>query len=258
MPRPGFGWKKDPYSRKDFIHKMAVAPVPERVMLDQYLPSVRNQGQIGSCVGFGIGAVLGARAKMNNAYLKWFSPTWIYNGARFIEGTLAEDAGCYPRDALDWLLKKGCLLERDWPYNPLLLDTRAPPSSLEPEASEFPLLAYYRVVDGVDGLCSALVAGFHVAIGTPWFKKWMSPQPVWKCLWSNVPGVLPEVTEFDEIVGGHETCLYGYDVVENVFYGQNSWGELWGDKGRFRMPFSSIKVFIELGGYDAHYIKRVA
>jgi hypothetical protein len=256
MPR--FGWKKDPHSKKDFIHKIKVAPVPDQVDLSKFLPDVRNQGQVGSCVGFGIGAVLGARAKMRGDWREPYSPTWIYNGARALEGTLTQDIGCYPRDALDWLLEKGCLLEHFWPYNPLLLDTRYPPSSLEPEASKTPLIAYYRVVDSVDGLCSAIADGFCLAIGTPWFRKWMNPTPSWKCLWKNVPGILPEVTELDEVVGGHETCLYGYDKNEKMLYGQNSWGEPWGNKGRFKMPFSAIEVFKQLGGYDAHYIQRVA
>lgn len=253
-----FGWKKDRHDSRDYIHKMRVVPIPDRYIMDQYLPSVRNQGNVGSCVGFGIGANLTARAKIRGDYTEWFSPTWIYNGARFFEGTLAEDVGCSPRDALEWLLEKGCVLEHLWPYNPLMLDMKAPSSSLDGPAAEIPLIAYYRVVDGVDGLCDALAQGFYVSIGTPWFKKWMNPMPSLACLWRNVPGVLPEVTVTDETVGGHETVLYGYDMKEKMFYGQNSWGTSWGRSGRYTMPFSAIGVFKALGGYDAHYIRRVA
>ena len=256
--RYSMGWRKDVYDSRDYLHKVAVASIPDKVVLDQYLPEVRNQGLVGSCVGFGIGANLTARAKMRGDYIEWFSPTWIYNGARYIEGTLSEDMGCYPRDALDWLLEKGCLLEHFWPYNPLLLDQKAPPSSLEPEAAKTPLLAYYRVVDSAEGICSAIASGFYVSIGTPWFKKWMNPMPSWRCLWKNVPGILPEVTALDELIGGHETCLYGYDKAAKLFHGINSWGSTWGDRGLFYMPFSAIEVFKELGGYDAHYIKKTA
>jgi len=224
MAKYKLGWKKDVHDPKDFIHKMKVVPIPERVVLDKFLPEVRNQGSVGSCVGFGIGANLTARAKMRGDFIEWFSPTWIYNGARYIEGTLTEDDGCYPRDALDWLLEQGCLLEHFWPYNPLMLDMKSPPSSLDKEAAKVPLLAYYRVVDSVDGICSAIADGFFVSIGTPWFKKWMNPMPTWRCGWKNVPGVLPEVTASDATVGGHETVLYGYDQKQQVLYGQNSWG----------------------------------
>lgn len=256
MAQRQFGWRKDAYDSRDYLHKMKVAIIPGVMTLEEYLPDVRNQGNVGSCVGFGIGGNITARAKQRGNYTQWFSPTWIYNGARYIEGTLSEDVGCYPRDALDWLLEKGCLLESLWPYNPLMLDRKAPPSSLEPEAAKTPLIAYYRVVDSVDGLCSAIADGFCVSIGTPWFKKWMNPMPTWRCGWRNVPGILPEVTVSDETVGGHETFLYGYDMKQQVFYGQNSWGITWGAGGRYIMPFSAIEVFKDLGGYDAHYIAK--
>ena len=239
-----FGWRKDPYDHRDYLYKTTYREVPQSVILTNYLPDIRDQGNVGSCVGFGIGANLVARAKKLNVYTEWFSPTWIYNGARFIEGSLTQDVGCYPRDALHWLYEKGCLLEHWWHYNPLGLDTTAPPSHLEPEAAKYPLLAYYRVVDGVAGICETLANGQYVSIGTPWFSKWMDP----------VDGVLGEVSFPDMIVGGHETCLYGYNKDKKIFYGINSWGTDWGNKGLYTMPFSAFDAFKIYGGYDAHYI----
>jgi len=195
-------------------------------------------------VAFGIGANLVARDKRWNTYVEYYSPSWIYNGARFIEGTLTQDVGCYPRDALHWLYEKGCLLEYLWPYNPLRLDVAPPPSHLEPEAAKYPLLSYYRVVDGVEGICEVLANGQYVSIGTPWYEKWVDP----------VNGELAEVSFLDPIAGGHETCLYGYDKDKGIFYGINSWGTDWGNKGFYTMPFSAFGVFKVMGGYDAHYI----
>jgi hypothetical protein len=251
------GWRKDPHDPKDFMHKMmAVKAIPDTYSLAQFLPSVRDQGRVGSCVGHGIGGNITARAIELGTFKEWFSPTWIYNGARYIEGDLTEDNGCYPRDALDWLLKKGCLLEHLWPYDPNNLDQRAPSSSLDHEAAKTPLIAYYRVDNGVDGICSAIASGFMVSIGTPWFKKWMNPMPSWQCLWKNVPGALPKVTPLDKVVGGHETFLYGYNRTLKLFYGQNSWGVLWGSGGRYAMPFEAFDTFKLIGGYDAHYVAR--
>jgi len=241
----GMGWKKDKYDKRDYLHKL-LAVVPDVCILDQWLPDVRDQGVVGSCVGHGIGANLTAWAKKLSCYSEWFSPTWIYNGARFKEGTLMYDVGAFPRDALDWLVEKGGLLEHFWPYNPKALDTKSPPSSLEPEAAKWPVLTYYRVTNGIDGICSALASGFFISIGNPWFSKWMN---------IGEDGVLPEVTAQDLIVGGHETFLYGYNKTTQMFYGMNSWGMGWGNKGRFLMPFSTFSIFNSLGGYDAHYVE---
>jgi len=239
------GWLKDKFDKRDYLYKATLKKIPNSVPQNRlYLPDVRNQGKVGSCVGFGIGANLVGRAKKLSTYTEWFSPTWIYNGARFIDGTLMFDMGCQPRDALHWLYEKGCLLEHFWVYDPEKLDTTAPPSHLESEAVKCPLLSYFRIVDGVTGICEVLASEQFVSIGTPWFEKWRKPEG----------GVLAEVNAFDLVAGGHETCLYDYDLTKEVVYGINSWGEEWGDIGLFTMPFSAFDVFKQRGGYDAHYI----
>jgi C1A family cysteine protease len=241
---PKLGWKKDKYDKRDYMLK-AVGAVPDVVILNEFLPDVRDQGNVGSCVGFGVGANLVGAAKRTGTYTEWFSPTWIYNGARFIDGSLPYDDGCYPRDAMDWIRDNGCLLEHFWPYNPYALDKTSPSSSLKAEAQKFPIISYYRAA-GVENICAAIAAGHFVSIGTPWFNKWMT---------TNAAGELASLTQFDSVAGGHETCLYGYDKVKQVFYGVNSWGTDWGNKGHYVMPFSSFDIFNLNGGYDAHYIQ---
>ena len=152
------GWKKDLYDRRDMIYR------PKAVVMDYFtmapiMPVVRDQGNVGSCVGHGFGGVLTALAVIAGVDPEWFSPTWIYNGARFIEGTLNQDVGCYPRNAAKWIADKGGLKEHFWPYNPARLDTKAPGSSLEPFAAEWPIVSYARVAGGVDGLIGALADG---------------------------------------------------------------------------------------------------
>lgn len=239
------GWRKDKYRQTDWIHKIGITTIPSSKNLSEYLPDVRHQGNLSSCVGFGIGANLSAISKKLGISSEWFSPTWIYNGARFIEGSLKEDSGAYPSDALSWLSKKGCLQEHHWPYNGDNLDMTSPPSSYNIYASEFPLLNYYRVTGGTTGISSAIAEGNFVSIGTPWFEEWMD---------IDESGNLPEPSLNSEIVGGHETCLYGYDNDLKIFYGINSWGTSWGKNGLFTMPFKAFNFFSNFGGYDAHYI----
>ena len=240
-----YGWKKDKYDPRAKLHRIKLDVIPDRVLLVEHLPSVRDQMGEGSCVGHGIGGIGTATAKSLGLPGQWFSPRWIYNGARFIEGMLNEDEGCYPKDALDWLMMKGWLLDAIWPYV-AGVDTYTPPSSrYDAEAAKFPMLSYLRIADGLDGICSAIAQGKYVALGAPWYDEWTD---------MDKEGNLPEVSKYTWPVGGHETFLYGYDRSLKVFYGQNSWGIEWGNNGRFAMPFSAFEGFKLWGGYDAHCI----
>lgn len=237
------GWLKDAYSAKDYLHRRGVYPLPDKVSLIQYLTSVRNQLNSSSCVGFGIGINLNSVKVNLGIFEEWCSPTYIYNGARFIEGTLSFDNGCYPKDALDWTLKQGILLEHFWPYNGF--EKAAPSSARMSLADRYKGFAYFRCVDGIEGICDALSSGHLVSIGSPWFKEWENTDACGRL-------ATPKNTSF--VIGGHETCLYGYDRTEGIFGGVNSWGEEWGYGGLYKMPFESIDCFKANGGYDAHYI----
>ncbi len=277
---PRLGWKKDPYSGKDFIYSPRIKEVqlPQSVDLSKYLPTVRTQGEIGSCTGFGIGGNITGLAILFGVLSKlgkkpWFSPWWIYNGARYIAGELDWDSGAYPRDCLDWLRQKGCLAEDFWPYQDgeTELDTTTPPSKFEPEATKWPIISYsdvpkllriiksigfYRITGGAAGICQALadaetdiLAGkpehLFVSIGTPWWEKWMNTES---------RGVLPKISSKDSIAGGHETFLYGYNLSNSLASGQNSWSTNWGKGGRYLMPLDSFEIMKKVGGYDAHVI----
>lgn len=236
-----FGWVKDKYDHKDYLH-LPVRELPDVVDLSQYLPEIRDQGLEGSCVGFGVGGNITALAKKLGVFSEWFSPRDIYNGAKYVGGNLKGE-GAEPRDACEWLLKRGCLLEQYWPYKAHVDSAKVPSSKFNKERLKHPILEYIRVDNGVGGICSALAGGYFVSLGSPWFSKWMSD------------GDLPEVTAKDEIAGGHETFLYGYSKSRKHYYGVNSWGN-WGSlHGKYTMPFSSLDVFKQLGGYDAHYFK---
>jgi len=251
-----FGWKKDRYRAKQptyLAHLMATGhdfakPLPLSVDLSWLMPEVRDQGNLSSCTGFGVGVNLTARAKEQGVFVEWFSPEWIYNGARYIEGTLTEDSGAEASDCWDWLVEKGALLEHLWPYNPNRLDACTPPSNLDEDASKYPVHGYYRVDNGVKGLQLSLSVGNLISIGTPWYSKWMD---------ISSGGILPDIREDDYPAGGHETCLFGYREISGKLYflGRNSWGKDWGMDGNYLMPASAFQVFKSVGGYDAHFPK---
>ena len=187
-----YGWLKDKYNPVAKMHKPAMKTYPDYFSLDIYLPSIRNQGGTSSCVGFGVGGTLGTVSKKQGCFKEWDSPNWIYNGARYLEGWLARDCGCYPEDAMRWVLDMGRLWESDWPFVGFTPET---PTSDGRGAKAFKNAGfdYVRVADGVEGLISALAEGNPVNIGTPWPNSWGSYKD----------GILPEIDKNADLAGGH-------------------------------------------------------
>jgi hypothetical protein len=240
------GWIKDRRNEKDYLltAKRAVE-IKESSDLSKYLPFVRNQGGQGSCVGHGIGGILTGKTIQKGIYTEWMSPRWIYYLGRFLGGYANEDCGTEPRLALDGLVKFGCLLESQWQYEERFNPSN-PTIDMYIEALKKPLLFYSRVVDGVDGICTALSENNLVAIGSPWYSKWGS---------TDDNGKLKKPRCYNSVAGGHETFLYGHDYKTEYFNLQNSWGEDFGNEGRCLLPFSAIPCFKKHGGYDAHILE---
>lgn len=237
------GWKKDKRDERDHLRGRVVVKLPSKVDLSEILPSVRDQGNLGSCTGFGIGGNLTGCAKQQKSGIDWFSPTWIYNGARLLEGTLAYDDGAFPRDCLEFLRANGCLLEIFRAYKDTLDTTDPTKWTCAKNAKDWPIVSYARLVDGVDGIKGALAAGHLVSLGSPWFGSWNDTGP---------NGILSD--DYNVVSGGHEYLCYGYDDALGILFCQNSWGTSWGKAGRFAIRYSAIPAFKANDGYDAHIV----
>lgn len=53
-------------------------------------------------------------------------------------------------------------------------------------------------------------------------------------------GIMPMPKLDERMVGGHAVCAVGYDDTKKYFIIRNSWGDTWGDKGYFYMPYAYI------------------
>jgi C1A family cysteine protease len=51
-------------------------------------------------------------------------------------------------------------------------------------------------------------------------------------------GIMPMPQQSEKLMGGHAVLCVGYDDAKKVFIIRNSWGDQWGDKGYFYMPYS--------------------
>ena len=55
-------------------------------------------------------------------------------------------------------------------------------------------------------------------------------------------GIMPYPnTSREQLLGGHAVLIVGYNKTNNTFIVRNSWGQNWGDRGYFYMPFQVIQ-----------------
>jgi len=239
------GWIKDKRDERDFL--VSAKPpkeIPDTANLKSIIPPLRNQWYQSACTGHGIGGIITGKAIQKDVYTEWVSPNWIYYGGRLLGGYAQLDCGASPRLCLDFLIKYGVLLESQWPYKQEF-EAIAPTDANYIEALKRPLLTYTRVVDGVDGLCSAIADNELVAIGSPWPDEWME---------TDKDGRLTVLNDGVNTDSGHEYYVFGYDRNIEYFNGVNSWGEKWGKQGKMLIPFQAINWFKKNGGYDAHIV----
>jgi C1A family cysteine protease len=53
-------------------------------------------------------------------------------------------------------------------------------------------------------------------------------------------GIVPMPSKTELVLGGHAVMAVGYDDSKKWFIVRNSWGEDWGDKGYFYIPYDYL------------------
>jgi C1A family cysteine protease len=227
-----YGWRPDKPDHRD--HRFAItgpAPeaLPQKVDLRPHMPSVYDQGELGSCTGNAIaGAVEYLWMKSGRVVVP--SRLFIYYGERVIEGTVRQDAGAEIRDGIKVISTKGACLEPTWPYV-ISKFARKPTAKAFSEGLKHRASSYARVDNSKSThVMGALAAGFPVVFGFTVYDSFESDEVA-------RTGRVPMPSKSEKALGGHAVLAVGYDAAQRVFIVRNSWGAGWGDHGYFYMPF---------------------
>lgn len=208
-------------------------PLPERVSLERFAPNRLDQGQQGSCVGWGSAyaarTILEAAATGQNPNDVSFSPSFLYN-----QISLSGCQGSYINRAMEVMTRRGSLPFREFGYDQNDCD-RQPSQDQISRASSYVMRGYNRLTPsddphGIDMMAikQNLAAGAPVVIGmmvTNSFTYDMMGKKVWQ----------PESSDYqgNNSLGGHCMCVIGYDdnLAGGAFQLMNSWSNKWGENG---------------------------
>jgi C1A family cysteine protease len=190
---------------------------------------VEDQSDLGSCSG---NAVVSAyELLLKQLYPEsWtnLSRLFVYYNARIYEGTVDEDSGATIRNSLKGLAKYGVCKESIWPYD---ISKYAIVPSSDAYSDGLPrAITRYERTTSTDAILDAINTNYPVVIGTLIYGSFFD-------LDSN-NAVMSKQGPTDYVVGGHALTLVGYDLEQQQYLVENSFGSEWGIGGYCWMPFS--------------------
>jgi hypothetical protein len=234
-PGRGADFDKKEFDKAEVFEPLdpSKTPLPERVSLEKFAPTRGDQGQQGSCVGWGSAyaarTILEAASTGQNPNQIVFSPSFLYN-----QISLRGCQGSYINRAMEVLTRRGALPLNEFPYDQN--DCGRQPSQDQIERSgNYVMRGYNRLTpngepEGIDMIAikQNLAAGAPVVIGmmvTNSFTNGMMGQKIWQPEQSDYQG--------ENSLGGHCMCVIGYDdnLAGGAFQLMNSWSPRWGDNG---------------------------
>ena len=170
----------------------------------------------------------------------FFPPSrlFIYYNERAMEGTINHDAGGVLRDGIKSVVSKGVCSETDWPYVIAKFQTK-PLKSCYKDALKNEVKQYLSVTPTLNNIKSSLTLGYPVVFGFTVYSSFMDDSVA-------KTGIVPMPKSSDSIEGGHAVLMVGYDDSKNWFIIRNSWGDEWGDKGYFYLPYEYLPMFSDL------------
>ncbi len=233
-----YGWNPDLPDHRDMQysvvrHEAMTKPVPKSTDLRQQCPPVYDQGQLGSCTA---NAIAGAfQFELLKQKLPSFNPSrlFIYYNERVLEGHVKTDSGAQIRDGIKSVATQGVCDEALWPYVTSKFATK-PSKALYTKALKNKAVQYTRLNNTViNELKSCLAAGSPFVFGFTAYQSFEGDAVA-------KTGVLSMPAKDESVVGGHAVMAVGYDDAKSAFIVRNSWGDGWGLKGYFYMPYAYL------------------
>lgn len=229
------GWKRDLPDHRDLKLSVHVPVTLEpKADLRPSCPGVYDQLRLGSCTANATGFLWHYEVGLEEQGKAIVCPSrlYLYYFTRLAQGTVNEDSGGTLRGAMKAAQKHGLCPETLWPYVETEYAVEPGVAADQNALHHLPSQKQYASVPQSLAEFKTLIAGGRpIAFGFSVPASFMSQEVAQS-------GVMPMPKPREQIVGGHAVALVGYDDSKQAFLVRNSWGEGWGQKGYFWMPYA--------------------
>lgn len=196
--------------------------LPDEYLLVDKMQAIRNQGNLGSCTGFGS---INAREYLVQQRL---SAGFAYRGAKYLDGH-PELEGSWQEFAFEFMYQYGSLKERVYPYQYCL--ENKPIKPYLSKAKKYKLSSYVDLLvepeylplvlkAALSGYLVPEIAPQPVSISVVIYESFCDPS-------AYSTGLIPVPLAHEKQHGGHAMCVCGYTTLYGIpyFIVINSWGE---------------------------------
>lgn len=227
---------KDVVDKNDFVLKNSSSLLKSSVSFPKIIDytsgmsSIKDQGEIGSCVAFAISAMKEWQenyenkkeieaGKVNSRKGKEYdySEAWIYRMCKKID-SWPDEEGTSIRCGMQVLNKIGVPCESAWEYAHIWDQE---PKFWAPLIARWALIGEYYRINNLLELKAALQEG-PVVMGVPCYIGFF---------YAGKDGRIPYPNNNEDCYGGHAVCAVGYNDNNNLIKFKNSWGNSWGENG---------------------------
>lgn len=226
---PDLGDHRD---REMLMGVMAEGEMPTSVDLRPVMPGVFDQGRTSSCVAQATATAWWYAHSQGDRPTELASRLFLYYEARRLEGRQIYDSGCMIRDGIKVLVVRGVCPETEWPFAATRINQK-PPAPCYTEALKDQVSEYMRLGGVESQFKQCLADGFPFVTGLSLYESFESKEVA-------KTGLVPMPGHRERMVGGHAILVVGYFEDKRMFLCRNSWGEKWGMKGYFMIPYSYL------------------
>jgi C1A family cysteine protease len=202
---------------------------------------IYDQSTLGSCTANAFCAACNILQNIKYGKISfWPSRLFLYFHERLLEDpnhnvSDLTDSGADVVDGASYVKTFGICSETSWPYD-ITKYNDTPPSNCDQEALGNKIGSYHTLpIDDnlLTNIKQAITNKTPVLIAVSVYDSFESESVA-------VSGLVPIPQSSENLLGGHELCLVGYNDTTQLFTVQNSWGSGWGKGGYAYFPYKYI------------------